>query len=95
MFDFSRRRMAQATVAATSVPDEDPSESRMVITFLVSALESMVSGCHSSLGTCSATAIPCLPPESWSMLFCLYLNACSVCLRKYMLAAVLFALWCC
>lgn len=87
--------MAQATVAATSVPDEDPSESRMVVTFLVSALESMVSGCHSSLGTCSATAIPCLPPESWSMLFCLYLNACSVCLRKYMLAAVLFALWCC
>eukprot|EP00076_Gallus_gallus_P027952 XP_015151442.2 general transcription factor II-I isoform X5 [Gallus gallus] len=36
-----RRRMAQATVAATSVPDEDPSESRMVVTFLVSALESM------------------------------------------------------
>ncbi|XP_040542963.1 general transcription factor II-I isoform X4 [Gallus gallus] len=35
------RRMAQATVAATSVPDEDPSESRMVVTFLVSALESM------------------------------------------------------
>lgn len=33
--------MAQATVAATSVPDEDPSESRMVVTFLVSALESM------------------------------------------------------
>ncbi|XP_048823042.1 general transcription factor II-I isoform X3 [Lagopus muta] len=33
--------MAQATVAATSVHDEDPSESRMVVTFLVSALESM------------------------------------------------------
>ncbi|XP_048823038.1 general transcription factor II-I isoform X1 [Lagopus muta] len=35
------KRMAQATVAATSVHDEDPSESRMVVTFLVSALESM------------------------------------------------------
>uniref|UniRef100_A0A669PU04 General transcription factor IIi n=1 Tax=Phasianus colchicus TaxID=9054 RepID=A0A669PU04_PHACC len=33
--------MAQATVAATSMHDEDPSESRMVVTFLVSALESM------------------------------------------------------
>uniref|UniRef100_A0A8C2T836 Ral transcription factor IIi n=1 Tax=Coturnix japonica TaxID=93934 RepID=A0A8C2T836_COTJA len=33
--------MAQATVAASSVRDEDPSESRMVVTFLVSALESM------------------------------------------------------
>ncbi|XP_031447762.1 general transcription factor II-I isoform X2 [Phasianus colchicus] len=35
------KRMAQATVAATSMHDEDPSESRMVVTFLVSALESM------------------------------------------------------
>lgn len=92
--------MAQATVAATSVHDEDPSESRMVVTFLVSALESMVSGCQSSLGTCSAAAIPCLPPGSWCVLCCLYLGVCSpttvtVCLWKFMLTAFLSALWWC
>ncbi|XP_021271230.1 general transcription factor II-I isoform X3 [Numida meleagris] len=36
-----RKRMAQATIAATSTCDEDSSESRMVVTFLMSALESM------------------------------------------------------
>ncbi|KAI6074229.1 General transcription factor II-I isoform X5 [Aix galericulata] len=36
-----RRRMAQATAPAASIHDEDPSESRMVVTFLMSALESM------------------------------------------------------
>lgn len=35
--------MAQATAPAASIHDEDPSESRMVVTFLMSALESMVS----------------------------------------------------
>ncbi|XP_015736454.1 general transcription factor II-I isoform X2 [Coturnix japonica] len=40
-FIAALKRMAQATVAASSVRDEDPSESRMVVTFLVSALESM------------------------------------------------------
>uniref|UniRef100_A0A8C3CRJ4 General transcription factor II-I n=1 Tax=Cairina moschata TaxID=8855 RepID=A0A8C3CRJ4_CAIMO len=35
------RRMAQATAPAASIHDEDPSESRMVVTFLMSALESM------------------------------------------------------
>lgn len=38
-----RRKMAQATAPATSIHDEDSSESRMVVTFLMSALESMVS----------------------------------------------------
>uniref|UniRef100_A0A8C3CSP9 General transcription factor IIi n=1 Tax=Cairina moschata TaxID=8855 RepID=A0A8C3CSP9_CAIMO len=33
--------MAQATAPAASIHDEDPSESRMVVTFLMSALESM------------------------------------------------------
>ncbi|KAM9177350.1 general transcription factor II-I isoform 2-T3 [Mergus octosetaceus] len=33
--------MAQATAPAASIQDEDPSESRMVVTFLMSALESM------------------------------------------------------
>nr|XP_047924044.1 general transcription factor II-I isoform X2 [Anser cygnoides] len=36
-----RRRMAQATAPAASIHDEDSSESRMVVTFLMSALESM------------------------------------------------------
>ncbi|XP_040388995.1 general transcription factor II-I isoform X28 [Cygnus olor] len=36
-----RRRMAQATAPAVSIHDEDSSESRMVVTFLMSALESM------------------------------------------------------
>lgn len=35
--------MAQAAMAAASSHDEDSSESRMVVTFLMSALESMVS----------------------------------------------------
>jgi len=35
--------MAQTAAPATSTPDEDSSESRMVVTFLMSALESMVS----------------------------------------------------
>ncbi|XP_054064349.1 general transcription factor II-I isoform X5 [Rissa tridactyla] len=35
------RKMAQTTTPATSVHDEDSSESRMVVTFLMSALESM------------------------------------------------------
>uniref|UniRef100_A0A8C4JI42 Ral transcription factor IIi n=1 Tax=Dromaius novaehollandiae TaxID=8790 RepID=A0A8C4JI42_DRONO len=33
--------MAQATAPAMSIHDEDSSESRMVVTFLMSALESM------------------------------------------------------
>ncbi|XP_050570782.1 LOW QUALITY PROTEIN: general transcription factor II-I [Cygnus atratus] len=37
----ARRRMAQATAPAVSIHDEDSSESRMVVTFLMSALESM------------------------------------------------------
>ncbi|XP_029883108.1 general transcription factor II-I isoform X7 [Aquila chrysaetos chrysaetos] len=36
-----RRKMAQATAPAASIHDEDSSESRMVVTFLMSALESM------------------------------------------------------
>lgn len=40
---FYRRKMAQASAPATSIRDEDSSESRMVVTFLMSALESMVS----------------------------------------------------
>ncbi|XP_050764647.1 general transcription factor II-I isoform X3 [Gymnogyps californianus] len=36
-----RRKMAQTTAPATSIHDEDSSESRMVVTFLMSALESM------------------------------------------------------
>lgn len=35
-------KMAQAAMAAASSHDEDSSESRMVVTFLMSALESMV-----------------------------------------------------
>ncbi|GAB0197990.1 general transcription factor II-I [Grus japonensis] len=35
------RKMAQASAPATSIRDEDSSESRMVVTFLMSALESM------------------------------------------------------
>ncbi|XP_074969359.1 general transcription factor II-I isoform X4 [Phalacrocorax aristotelis] len=37
----SRGKMAQATTPAASIHDEDSSESRMVVTFLMSALESM------------------------------------------------------
>lgn len=40
---FYRRKMAQATAPAASIHDEDSSESKMVVTFLMSALESMVS----------------------------------------------------
>ncbi|XP_072738683.1 general transcription factor II-I isoform X3 [Ciconia boyciana] len=36
-----RRKMSQTTAPATSIHDEDSSESRMVVTFLMSALESM------------------------------------------------------
>ncbi|XP_075374402.1 general transcription factor II-I isoform X2 [Mycteria americana] len=36
-----RRKMAQTTAPAASIHDEDSSESRMVVTFLMSALESM------------------------------------------------------
>ena len=50
--------MAQATAPAASIHDEDSSESRMVVTFLMSALESMVSRragrlCHSSVSACA------------------------------------------
>nr|XP_013809252.1 PREDICTED: general transcription factor II-I [Apteryx mantelli mantelli] len=38
---FYRGKMAQATAPAMSIHDEDSSESRMVVTFLMSALESM------------------------------------------------------
>ncbi|XP_064893237.1 general transcription factor II-I isoform X5 [Columba livia] len=37
----TERKMAQATVPAASIHDEDSSESKMVVTFLMSALESM------------------------------------------------------
>ena len=36
--------MAQVAVSALPVEDEESSESRMVVTFLMSALESMVRG---------------------------------------------------
>lgn len=50
--------MAQTTAPATSIHDEDSSESRMVVTFLMSALESMVSRevkqlCHNSVLACA------------------------------------------
>uniref|UniRef100_A0A8C9EVX7 General transcription factor IIi n=1 Tax=Pavo cristatus TaxID=9049 RepID=A0A8C9EVX7_PAVCR len=49
--------MAQATVAATSMHDEDPSESRMVVTFLVSALESMCKGLAKSKAEVACIAV--------------------------------------
>lgn len=46
--------MAQTTAPATSIPDEESLESRMVVTFLISGLESVVSRevkllCHKSV----------------------------------------------
>lgn len=41
--------MAQVAMSALPVEDEESSESRMVVTFLVSALESMVRRLHSSI----------------------------------------------
>lgn len=57
--------MAQTTAPATSIRDKDSCESRMVVTFLMSALESMVSReikqlHHYSLGMCSIAPPHCL-----------------------------------
>lgn len=46
--------MAQVAMSALPVEDEESSESRMVVTFLMSALESMVRWLHTSVN------FPCL-----------------------------------